>query len=64
MHYGIYRRSPRGGCPPCAMRGATLSPDANQDANNGPGTPTRTVPWCSAWIVPKRLAAPYRPALS
>jgi hypothetical protein len=43
MHYGIYRRYPWGGCPPCAMRGATLSPDANQDANNGRGTPTRTV---------------------
>jgi hypothetical protein len=28
MHHGIYRRSPWDGFPPCAMRGAPLSPDA------------------------------------
>jgi hypothetical protein len=28
LHYGIYRRYPLGRFPPCAMRGAPLSPDA------------------------------------
>jgi hypothetical protein len=27
MHYGIYRRYPWDGFPPCAMRGAPLSPE-------------------------------------
>jgi hypothetical protein len=29
MHYGIYRRYPLGGFPPCVMRGVPLSPDAH-----------------------------------